>query len=182
MRKFILIPVVKMGKEPKGLFLEIISEPSCFGGVDFQNLKNNGLAEEVAITEKILNRLKYLKTTASQLYLSGYFLNINNLSISLGLTLSAFLQQKNCRYNKIIVLGEIDVNSSQLLVSGGPFFETQIATILSLGRQPSTVALFVPAQLLIGSQHDLSNHLAELNIELKVVATLYDALSRLGVA
>ncbi len=182
MRKFILIPVVKLGKEPKGLFLEIISETRCFGGVSFQHLINNGLAEEVALTEKILNRLDQLKPTASQLYLTSHLLNINNLSISLGLTLSAFLQQKKCRYNKIIVLGEIDVNSSQLLVFGGHFFETQLATILSLGRQPSTVALFVPTQLLNELHHDLSNHLVALNIELKGVATLYEALSHLGVA
>jgi hypothetical protein len=182
MRKFILIPVVSLGVEPKGLFLEIICEAACFGGVDFQNLKNSGLAKEVAITEKILTRLSHPKTSACHLYLSNHFLNLNSLSISLGLTLAAFLQQKNCRYHKIIAIGEIDLHSLHLSVSNEHFFETQITAIIALGKQPYLVALFVPAQLLNDTHHALSNRLEKLNIELKVVATLYEALTCLRVA
>ncbi len=82
MRKFILIPVVNLGIKPKGVFLEIISESANFGGVNFQDLKNSGLANEVAITEAILNRLSHPKISACHLYLSHHLQNLNSHSIS----------------------------------------------------------------------------------------------------
>jgi hypothetical protein len=57
-----------------------------------------------------------------------------------------------------------------------------MAAILALGKQPYRVALFIPAQLLDETQNDLPHHFAELNIELKAVTTLYEALTCLGVA
>ncbi len=182
MRKFILIPVVNLGIKPKGIFLEIISESANFGGVNFQDLKNSGLAKEVAMTEAILNRLYHPKISSSHLYLSYHLPNLNCHSISLGLTLAAFLQQRNCQYHKIIAIGEIDIHSPDLSISGGYYFETQIAAILSLGKQPYLVALFIPAHLLNKTADTLVSQLAELNFEVKAVITLDEALISLGVS
>lgn len=182
MRKFILIPVVNLGADPNVIFLEIISESACFCGVDFQNLKNSGLAKEVAKTEKILSYINYPKLSSSHLYLSYHFLNTDGLSISLGLTLAAFFQQKDCRYQKIVAIGEIDIHSSHLPVLGGRYIDTQIAAILALGKQPNAVALFFPAQLLNETSPALIYQLTELNFEVKLVSTLNEALISLGVA
>jgi hypothetical protein len=182
MRKFILIPVVNLGIKPKGIFLEIISESANFGGVNFQDLKNSGLAKEVTMTEAILNRLNHPKISANHLYLSYYLPNLNSHSISLGLTLAVFLQQRNCPYHKVIAIGEIDIHSSDLSISGGHYFETQITAILALGKQPYLVALFIPSYLLNGIAGALVNRLAELNFEVKAVITLDEALTSLGVS
>jgi hypothetical protein len=115
-------------------------------------------------------------------YLSNHFLNLNELkAISLGLTLAAFIQQKSCPYRKIIVLGEIDRHCSLLSVSGGQYFETQIAAILALGKQTYPIPLFLPVSVLNKSHNNLSNHLAKLNILLKPVATLAEALADFGI-
>ncbi|MCF6203577.1 MAG: hypothetical protein L3J59_07900 [Methylococcaceae bacterium] len=182
MRKFILIPVVNLGIKPKGVFLEIISESANFGGVNFQDLKNSGLANEVAITEAILNRLSHPKISACHLYLSHHLQNLNSHSISLGLTLAVFLQQRNCQYHKVIAIGEIDIYSSDLSISGGHYFEIQIAAILALGKQPYLVALFIPAHLLNETADALVHRLAKLNFEVKAVITLGEALTSLGVS
>lgn len=182
MRKFVLIPIVNLGTEATGLFIEIMSEPACLTGVNFQQLKNSGLAREVKKTEAILKRLSHSRTSSNHLYLSHQFINMSNLPISFGLTLASFLQHKKCFYRKIITIGDIDMSSSQLLISAGHYFETQLTAILELGRQPFKIALFVPAQQLNESHHYLAHDLAELNIELNAVDTLYEALSYLGVA
>jgi len=177
MRKFALIPVVNLGSDLKVVFLEIMSEPAYFGRWDFQNVKNSGLTKEVATTEKILTILNVSKIAPSCLYLSHHLSNINSLSISLGLTLAAFLQQQNCPYHKIIAIGEVDINNPQLTISGGQYFETQIKAVLALGVQPYKVAFFVPAHLLNNTDQDLVQRLAALNIELKEVVTLKEAIT-----
>ena len=179
MRKFILIPIIYLGYPAKVQFLEIMSEAGAFGSVNFQALKTSGLTSAITITEQILNSLSHPSISANNLYLSYHLLNLNELrAISLGLTLAAFMQQKNCNYQKIIAMGEIDPNCPQLSISAGQYFETQIEAVLSLGQQKQTVAFFIPAQLF---NETLKQRLALLNIQLKAVATLSEALIALGV-
>lgn len=182
MRKFVLVPIVKLGSEPYGLFLEVMSEPASFKGVHFQHLKNSGLASAVTVTQTILKRLACSTIAPNNLYLSNYFLNLSGLkSISLGLTLAVFMQQESCPYQKIIAIGEIEVHSPKLSVSGGLYFETQIAAILALGKQTYSVPLFLPKNVLNKNYKNLTKHLAELNIILKPVTNIYEALADFGI-
>ncbi len=96
--------------------------------------------------------------------------------------MAVFLQQRNCQYHKVIAIGEIDIYSSDLSISGGHYFEIQIAAILALGKQPYLVALFIPAHLLNETADALVHRLAKLNFEVKAVITLGEALTSLGVS
>ncbi len=182
MRKFVLIPVISLGWKTKAMFLEIISEPACFGGADFKPLKKSGLAAEVANTEKALKVLAYHHTAASHLYLGNHFLNLDSLkSISLGLALAAFMQQKSCHYQKIIAIGAVDSSDDNLEIVGGDYFAAQLNAILKLDRQPDTVPLFLPAATTEDKGAGLEAELAKKNICLQAVGNLYQALEALGI-
>lgn len=182
MRKFVLIPIVSLGRDAKGHFLEVMSEPASFGGVNFQALKSSGLTSQVALTEQILNSLSYFGMSGNNLYLSNYFLNLSGLKgISLGLTLAAFMQQNTCPYQKIIALGEIVIDSLNLTVSASQYFDMQIAAVLGLGKQIHPLPLYLPADALNENIKNLSQQLNELNIVLKPITTLADALADFGI-
>ncbi len=182
MRKFVLIPIVSLGKQPQGHVLEIYSEPKLWGHADFQALKCCGLTTAVYEVETVLQKLSNPKMSACHLYLGNYFLNLNGLkSLSLGLLLAGFMQKKSCHYHKIIVLGDLDRQQTHLPLISGTFFKTQLEAILALDKQSHQVPLVLPIDKLPYKPDYLRERLKTLNIELMPVGNLFEALTQLGI-
>ncbi|MCK5898922.1 MAG: hypothetical protein KAG06_07625 [Methylococcales bacterium] len=183
MRKRVLIPIMSLGRESEVVFLEIISEPAYFYGVNFQAIHKSGLTSSVIETKKILETLAYSDIPASHLQIGNHFLNLDSLnSVNLGLILSIFIQQKLCNYQKIIAIGTIQHDCLQLPLVGGDYLEAQLTSILKLGVQPEKVPLFFPSAALNDIDAALMAHLAKLNIFLKPVANAYQVLDCLGIS
>lgn len=178
MRKFIIIPIVALGEEPKGVCLEFISDPYFYGGANFKNIINRGLAKAVTATQQVLKQLRHVDCPSSYLYLNTYYLNLTHVkSITLGLALAVFMQKKSCGYKKIIALGKVDPESHIVSVSTHEYFNLQLQAVLKIGKQTQITPLFLPLNISKNIQQSSINRLAELNIQLTPVTTLYEALA-----
>ncbi|MCK5872650.1 MAG: hypothetical protein KAG26_07470 [Methylococcales bacterium] len=182
MRKRVLIPILCLGREAEVVFLEIISEPAYFYGVNFQAIHKSGLTSSIIETKKILEILAYPDIPASHLQIGNHFLNLDSLkSVNLGLILSIFIQQKRCHYQKIIAIGTIESDCLQLPLVGGDYLEAQLTSTLKLGVQKEKVPLFFPSAALNDIDVSLMARLAQLNIFLKPAANVYQVLDCLGI-
>jgi hypothetical protein len=174
MRKFVWMPVVSLGRKSQGQFLEIMSEPACFGGINMDALKNCGLAQNVAETERVLRQLS-AQPSCAHLYLTCFLANLSNTQgINFGLLAASFIQ-------KIIVTGHLDITKAYLPVSESSHFVDKVNAILNLGKQPEPLPFFFPRVLAEGNTLLLSK-LAAMNIVLKPIGSLRDVLMDFGMA
>jgi hypothetical protein len=182
MRKRVLIPIKSLGRQSKIRFLEIISEPAYFYGINFQAIRKSGLNSSVIEVKKILKGLAYPNIPASYLQIGNHFLNLSSInSINLGLILSIFMQHKHCDYQKIIAIGTIEPHCLEFSLIGGDYLDAQLITTLKLGMQSQKVPLFFPKILLDDIDASLIKRLAKLNIFLKPSANLYQVLDCLSI-
>lgn len=183
MRKWVLIPITRLGRQPQGLFLEMVSEPAGWGGVNYQALNYHGLSAAVAVTERWVKKIGGFSLVGNEVFLRCHLLNLNGLkAIGLGLGLAAFMQHKRCAYQKIIALGDVDGTNPELPVLSSAYLDTEIAAILALGQQPSPVPIFLNRASLQQHPAALGQQLAALNMVLKPVSTFYEALAVLGLS
>lgn len=180
MRKFVWVPIVSLGQNTQGKFLEIMSEPACFGGINMDALKNYGLTKNIAATQVVLKRVTQQPSSAN-LYLTSFLANLSNTQgINLGLILASFIQAPTCPYQKIIVAGQLETAKASLSVTTTGHFETKVKTILNLGEQAEPIPFYFPRAMTTESHLPLLSQMAALNIVLKPVDNLAEALFDFG--
>ncbi|NOT84623.1 MAG: hypothetical protein HOP02_07570 [Methylococcaceae bacterium] len=178
MRKFVWVPVVSLGREATGQFLEIMSEPTLMGGINMNALKNCGFNKNIAHIEAVLTQLS-VKPSSAKLYLTGFLVNLSNTQgVNLGLLIACFMQAPACPYQKIIVTGNLD--TEKLTVTDAVNFEAKIQTLLNLGKQAEPIAFFFPRVMLNENNAALLAPLAAMNIRLKPIDSLWDVLVDFG--
>jgi hypothetical protein len=184
MRKFVWIPVVSLGPQTPGQFLEIMSEPACFGGINMDALKNCGLDKNIAETQAILKQLTQQPNRAN-LYLTRYLVNLSNTQgVNLGLTLASFIQAPTCPYQKVIVTGQLQLDATQasLSIATTGHFEAKIQTILNLGAQSDSIPFYFPRAMITESNATLLSQLPALNIVLKPIDNLSEIFIDFGLS
>lgn len=180
MRKFVWVPVVSLGRNTQGQFLEIMSEPTCFGGINMEALQNCGLNKNIAATKTVLSGLPYQPSSA-KLYLTGFMANLGNTQgINLALLLAGFIQAPTCPHQKIIVTGQLDTAKAALPVTTTSYFEAKANTILNLGTQPEALPFYFPRAMLTEKHTRLLAQLAAANIVLKPIGSLSEVLVDFG--
>lgn len=182
MRKFALIPVIDLSGQTKGQFLEIMSEPAYFGGVNMDTLKSGGLSQNILVAKEVLKHLNICPKSAT-LCLTNFLADVSNTQgINLGLLLACFLQTPTCSYQKIIVTGQLNSASAQLSVTTALHFEAKLHAILTLGTQPEPIPFFFPQAMDTYKYKPLLLRLETINITLKPIDSLFDALSDFGIS
>ncbi|MEQ1637768.1 MAG: hypothetical protein ABL903_13875 [Methylococcales bacterium] len=180
MRKFVWVPVINLGRKNQGQFLEIMSEPARLGGVNMDTLKNSGLNKNITATEAILKRLAQ-QPENTNLYLTSFLINLSNTQgINLGLVLASFIQTPSCPYQKIIVAGQVDVAQPSLPITASNHFDEKVEIIIKSGKQPKPIPFFFSRTLFNEKHAPLLSKLLALNIVLKPIDNLMEALSDFG--
>jgi hypothetical protein len=181
MRKFVWVPVISLGKENTGQFLEIMSEPASLGGIDMDALSNSGLNPSVALTQTVL-RLFDQQPSSAKLYVTGFLTNLSNTQgINLGLLAACFIQIPTCHYQKIIVTGQLNAEQALLPITETGYFETKVSTILNLGEQAQPIPFYFPKLMQTEANQRLLSQLVEINILLKPINSFFDILADLKI-
>lgn len=181
MRKFILVPLVTL-EQSTAEFLEIMTEPALFGGADFSAIEDLGIQ---CNTHEIRSFLKRLSSPppSCNVYFTRDIINLSDSkALTFALILACCMQHPLCRYPKLIASGIIDIYDPKLSVTATDFFAAKLETLLTMPRSAHSIPwFFAEAQLNQLNQHKI-NALHALNIQLKPVSTLLDALFDLGMA
>lgn len=181
MRKFVLIPIITLGRKEQVNFFEVYSEPA-FYGIDDRKLKNSGIVSEINQAKKAIKLLAYPRTPACHLYQGNHFINLSSLSyISLGLVLAVFMQHRDCRFKKIMSIGGVITDSLHLLITGGNYLVKQVPQIVQYSRHCSSLALFLPENTYKALDCSTKSKLACSNISVFPVNNLYEALTFMGI-
>lgn len=177
MRKFVYVPVIDLGQQAKGQFLEIMNESTCFGGINMNALKSCGLTKHIAVTKAILTQLN-IQPHSAHLYVTSFLDNVGNTQgVNLGLVLACLIQAPACPYQKIIVTGQLNTTNEHLTVTEAIYFEAKIQAILNLGNHAQPIPFFFPQAMATKNTIPLLARLEALNIVLKPIDTLFDVLS-----
>ncbi len=179
MRKTLLIPLVDLAKPGRGSFLELWVESAQYGADGLQSLAFGPLQAAVATARQALAGLPApLRPAATRLMTPGLNLVQSN-STALGLALCSYLLDPAFPYSGHIVTGGLAVEvtpaaPARIIDSG--HLRHSLEAVCALGYQPEPVLFILPRCALDETLAERCGQLAALNIAVRPVADLAEAL------
>ncbi len=180
MRKFVWLPLIKLGAQPGGQILEVMSEATSYGGINMEGLNRSGLAEHTAVTLSILKHLA-VQPPSANLYMTSFLPNLSHSqALTLGLLTACCIQVPSCRYSKVIVTGQIEAEQTHFAIQNVSQFDAKLNLLLTLGKQLEPIPFYFPQSMAGEIVNPYLAQLAANNIVPKPVSRLADIFQDFG--
>lgn len=181
MRKFVWLPLIRLGTQTEAHVLEIMTEATHFGGINMDTLNRSGFAENTAATLSILQELSCQPPNAN-LYVTSFLPNLSqSQTLTLALLLGCFIQAPSCPYSKVIVTGHIDLAQTHYAIENVGQFDAKLQLLLTLGKQLEPTPFYFPDAMTESQASPKLAQLAANNIMPKPVNRLADILQDFGI-
>lgn len=179
MSKQVLIPLVSLALGVVDSFLELRAEPGLSDNQDcFQLLQQGSLKTAVCLARQALQTLPAINFSNSIYLASGNVALSSSSGAGLALTLSPWLTRAEFPYQRSIVMGTLVFSrppGQSIQIASGGYIKEKLQAVLRLGYQIEPTLLIMSAQVNDLNLTDIYQTLAEKNIAVRTVATLYDA-------